>query len=377
MAELPNLAISLDLREQLLPPEQLSILTFLQYPLPSIVHAADATNCGIESYFSPLLPMVVTAERICTIPIPPFTIVEQLGKHPELTSAKSVVCAHAPGSNNERIPTWCLKFWLKVLHIKPIKQEWLAAEESLQKMRQRRDRTDETLALISQIYNMLSCISWSEDLKGFSARISTRFLATYLTVDWLNDEHESQMLDLLRHEIHYRGNMKIDVGDIFFISRLKEVSKRPADYGSSSCYIWLQRKGEELNDGTFNKFVVISNIRQNHWVAIVVDFECFQIHYGDSLGMIIDKELEDALTWWIYYHTGQYFTVSDLPITRQHDAYSCGILAWNGIMVHLFPKEYQLLNPATLIYERLRIFLRIANRHNDKASLILLNCNNT
>ena len=121
--------------------------------------------------------------------------------------------------------------------------------------------------------------------------------------------------------------------------------------------------------------MVISNIRQNHWVAVVVDFECFQIHYGDSLGMVIDEELEDALTWWIYYHTGQYFTVSDLPITRQHDTYSCGILAWNGIMVHLFPKEYQLLNPATLIYERLHIFLRIANRHNDKASPILLNCN--
>ena len=45
MAELPNLAIPLDLQEQLLPPEQLSILTFLQYPLPPIVHAADATNC--------------------------------------------------------------------------------------------------------------------------------------------------------------------------------------------------------------------------------------------------------------------------------------------------------------------------------------------
>ena len=91
MAELPNLAIPLDLREQLLPPEQLSILTFLQYPLPPIVHAADATNCGIESYFSPLLPTVVTAERIRTIPIPPFNIVEQLGKHPGLTSAKSEI----------------------------------------------------------------------------------------------------------------------------------------------------------------------------------------------------------------------------------------------------------------------------------------------
>jgi hypothetical protein len=151
MAEHPKLVIPLDLQEQLLPPEQLSILTFVQYPLPPIAHPPDATNYGLESYFSPLPPTVVTAERIRIIPTPPFTTVDQLRKHPKLISTQSIVCVHASGSNNERIPTWCLKFWLEVLRIKPIKQEWLAAEESLQKMRQRRDRTDETLALISQI----------------------------------------------------------------------------------------------------------------------------------------------------------------------------------------------------------------------------------
>ena len=156
------------------------------------------------------------------------------------------------------------------------------------------------------------------------------------------------------------------MGDVFFISKLKEMKNQPSNYASGPQYAWLRKKGQEFGDGTFNTFVVISNIRGNHWVSVVIDFEASHIYYGDSLGIIIDEELEDALTWWIHYHTGRNFRVENLLITRQQDAHSCGVLAWNTIMVHLFPETHQLFNPQSIVYERLKIFLQIANRHNDK-----------
>ncbi len=54
---------------------------------------------------------------------------------------------------------------------------------------------------------------------------------------------------------------------------------------------------------------------------------------GDSLGQTINAELQLALKWWTFAHFGVDFTVrEDLPITRQEDGYSCGLLAWQAVM---------------------------------------------
>jgi len=68
-----------------------------------------------------------------------------------LTSAKSIICIHAPGSSNMRIPLWVITYWLETIHIKPIKQKWVVAKEKLQSLKKRRDQTDETLALIKRV----------------------------------------------------------------------------------------------------------------------------------------------------------------------------------------------------------------------------------
>jgi len=358
--------IPLKLCPQFLPANKLSVLNLLNHPFPPIIRSFNSSD--LSSFLSPLPPTTITVTEIQVIPVPPISIVEQLASDPALTSAKSIICIHAPGSSDMRIPPWVITYWLETIRIKPIKQKWVVAEEKLQSLKQRRDRTDETLALIKRVYDMLGCLSWNEDISGFSTKIPIHYLSTYLTTEWLSDLHESQLLDLLQQEIHQKGKggLEVDVGDVFFISKLQDVYNIPSDYASSPRYAWLRKKGQEIGDRRFNMFTVISNIKQNHWVGIVVNFESSHIYYGDSLGLVIDDRLESALTWWIYYHTGRNFTVSNLPITHQHDTHSCGILAWNAIMVHLFPKAYQLLDPRSVDYERLKIFLRIADRHNDK-----------
>ncbi len=309
---------------QFLPANKLSVLDLLNHSFLPIIQSFNATD--LSSFLSPLPPTTTTVTEIQVIPIPPISVVKQLSSKLALTSAKSIICIHAPGSSNMRIPLWVITYWLETIRIKPIKQKWVAAEEKLQSLKKRRDRMDETLALIKRVYDMLGCLSWNEDISGFSTKMSTHYLSTYLTTDWLSDLHESQLLDLLQQEIHQKGKggLEVDVGDVFFISKLKEISNRPSNYASGPQYAWLRKKGQEFGDGTFNTFAVISNIGGNHWVSIVVDFQASHIYYGDSLGIIIDEELEDALTWWIHYHTGRYFMVENLLITRQQDTHSCG-----------------------------------------------------
>ena len=114
--------------------------------------------------------------------------------------------------------------------------------------------------------------------------------------------------------------------------------------------------------------VKIANIRDNYWIAVVLDFKSSSILYGDSMGGTINEDLdvETALTWWIQQHTGRQFTKGYFPITRQCDGYSCRILAWNALAVFLLPETYSLVDAGKVGDERLRTFLQVSDRHNSK-----------
>ena len=123
--------------------------------------------------------------------------------------------------------------------------------------------------------------------------------------------------------------------------------------------------------GVLETLATIANIGDNHWMALILDFKSLTILYGDSTGGTIDEDTERALTWWIQHHTGKLFTTSCLPITRQQDSHSCGILAWVALAAFLFPERYALVEARVVADERLRMFLRVADRHNE---MVRSNC---
>jgi len=60
---------------------------------------------------------------------------------------------------------------------------------------QRHDKaTNNTKALVVQVYNMLTWLVWSVNIKGFWAAITTDYLVPYFTREWLSDKQENQML---------------------------------------------------------------------------------------------------------------------------------------------------------------------------------------
>lgn len=373
MAKDPQLPqIPCEIQKEILPDKDLSVLDILKFRLPAAARSNNGSFNHSQKFLSTLTPTLTNIEEIRTIPTPPLAVLDELVKAPELLSSQSVLCLHAPGFVMERLPMWTLSYWVQVFHLRPLKNKWLDAEESLQKQGHSKQRTDDTKGLVSQVQNALACISWAGDIKGFSASISTIHLTTYLTREWFTDEHENQMLYLLRQEVsRERKEDGINVCDTFFMKRLIDLQQDedgPNRYATGANYAWLREKGQELATGVLDMLVTIANIGSNHWVAIIVDFKSSKILYGDSMGSTIDDDVEKALTWWIHQHTGKHFTKGYLPITRQRDGHSCGILAWTALAHYLFPGTYSLVDAGIVANERLRMFLRVSERHNEKVS---------
>jgi hypothetical protein len=368
MPRLPQ--IPPEIHKAILPDEDLSILDILKFPLPAVARSITGPY-QVQNFLSHLIPTVTTINEIQVIPTPPLTVLDELVRSPDLSVSQSVLCSHMRGlGSTERLPIWILSYWIQVSQLRPLKKKWLDADESLQKQEYSKQHTDDTKVMIKQVYNALACISWASNIQGFSASITTDHLATYLTKGWFSDEHENQMLYLLRQEVRReRGDDGIDICDTFFIKKLVDLHQDaggPERYATAPAYAWLRAKGQELATGVLEMLATIANIGDNHWIALVIDFKNSRILYGDSMGGTRDEGIKNALTWWIGHHTGRDFAESYIPITRQRDGYSCGILSWLALAVFLLPESYSLPEAGVVADERLQMFLRVSDRHNAK-----------
>ena len=213
---LPN--IPPDIRAEILPDKNLSVIDFLKFPLP-------ISTCSLitdpQEYFSHLSPTITSIDKIKSIPTPPATVLTELIRSPDVTSSQSVLCPHAVGLPGERLPIWILDYWNQVTHIRPLKVKWGTAKDNLQ-IQRHNTATQDTKSLIIQVYNMLACLAWSVDIKGFWASITTDYLALYFTKEWFSDEQENQMLYLLQQQVlRERGGDGINVYVLFMYIAIK------------------------------------------------------------------------------------------------------------------------------------------------------------
>ena len=242
MANSPPLPqIPPEIQQCILPNKDSSVTTFLKFRLPAAAQTADGSFNQSQKLLSNLIPTITDIEDICAILTPPLAIVNKLIKAPELSESQSI---HAPELTTHRLPLWIISYWIQVFHLRPLKKKWLDAEEALHKQEHGKGHTIETKGLINCVYNALACISWAGNINGFSASISTDHLATYLTKDWFSDEHENQMLYLLKQEVsREKRDNGIDVCDTFFMKRLIDLLRDVGGsnrYATATNYAWLR-----------------------------------------------------------------------------------------------------------------------------------------
>ncbi|PPR06353.1 hypothetical protein CVT26_004627 [Gymnopilus dilepis] len=362
-------AIPPEIQTQILPSQDLSILELLKFPLP-IIQKSLRHQLQPQDFFSTLKPTTFEIDTIRAAPVLPLSLLKQLEASIDLQQVSSILCPHAPSLVGAQLPTWVLAFWIEAARIWPVKSEWILAEEKLDARKKNGKRTGQTIGLVTCVFDALASLSWADKVKGFPGLVDIDILATYTTNNWLKDEHENQMLQLLECELtRTRNDEGVRIADTFLITKLMEIYGRPDHndhYLSAPNLAWLRNLGQELGNGVLDKLATIINIGQNHWVAVIVDFQCAEILHGDSLSGTIPAELEATLTWWTFHHTAQHFPIKKLPITQQRDGYSCGLLAWNALATRLLPDQHSLMDSMMVADERLKVLLQVIDRHHEK-----------
>lgn len=363
MALIASSKIPPDAQKYLLPHHDMSVMEFLKFKVPMIQPSTSFTKP--EQYFLIGPPNTFDLHDIQHLPMPPQNIVESLARSMSVTQYQSVQCPHVSKAEGAQYPLWIIQYWVELIPIRKIRQKWLNADESLQKQsKPRRGIPASDPGLIRNVYNALSCMPWNRNLQGFSASIGTEYLAAYTTTEWLNDEHITHMLDLLRCDVIREGlSPSVEVESIWFLKKLREGHHDQEKYMSHCSFGWIRGQGQAIGTGARSQLALIGNVGGNHWISLIIDSEQGTVFYGDSLGMDINDSLRGVLDWWTHLHTGRIFDYRKIPVTHQQDGYSCGLLAWHSLTAFLFKGKFPMVDPSCVAQERLKVLLRVAEKH--------------
>ncbi|KIM89787.1 hypothetical protein PILCRDRAFT_49180, partial [Piloderma croceum F 1598] len=214
-------------------------------------------------------------------------------------------------------------------------------------------KTDE---IMQQAYDMLSCLPWCGDIRGFDHNEPLHQLVMYASRAWLGTMHENQILDLLQRELLLKGS-RIEVAGMAFFTTLRE-AYNCRDTGEI---------GEALVSGDRDGLGTMVNIGGDHWVSITLDFEESLIWYGDSFGQDAAEEVTSVVEWWTFHHTGRKIGSRKLKISSQKDGFSCGLLGPNALFHFYLPDLYPLIDVTKVDTERVRLLVRVAQRHLDQS----------
>jgi len=309
---------------RLLPSPDISVRQFLSFVLPC--QLGDTISIDY-TFWSETPPEPVDISNVATtltqLPIPSPTVLNLITQdHAQALSngynkLKSITYAHLPSTNPASkvlFPKWVFEYWVQVSHLRQfVRVPWVKAESwvSDQHLMRFPDRSH----LANQVHEVFSQIPWTGYLSGFSdhdAPMTT--VAMYLSSSWLTTTMINQQLDLLR--IRARLQLlpaKFEIADTHFFPKLVELyrlEKTDRTYKSESPpkknrYIW--NIGQELaNPESVKQFICgICNIKNSHWVSVVIDAERNMVLYGDSMGCF-DKpaidEIMAAVRWWATVH---------------------------------------------------------------------------
>lgn len=134
---------------------------------------------------------------------------------------------------------------------------------------------------------------------------------------------------------------------------------------------WVRDVGDDLVQ---NRAALLTSAHlgeitdEPHWVSII--FDCREkpvVRYGDSFGSPMPEELGAACDWWLAQHTSKDVARADLPVARQEDGFSCGILVDNAHQ-HFLDPSIPLDGPTHVVNARLTIFNQIATRGLEQVS---------
>ena len=353
--------------QHIFPSQTLSIFDFISFKSPSPIPVPQLEAGDI--YLSDAEPNVSDDEihPLLFMTPPPPSIIQDLISclHSVSPSTGRSVAHNVSSAKIKRYPLWVLTYWTEKNHVRGQKQQWTQAQKTLQKLHQ---QGGNIRALVDDVYVTLKHLPWSGSIEVFGEGHDIGYLHTYATAQWLKSNHENEMLDLLEEDISERPGTMIRPTD--FIPSLLSVFRRR--HGLKTSFVPLKPIAEAFISGGYQHLATIMNCKDIHWVALVIDFRQKTLWHGDSLGWPMEKEVMEALRWWLTKLTSEPLVYRKLEITHQRDSFSCGLLAWNALAHFFQPANHPLIDPLNVAAARLRVLVRLCQKHYHNVSCQLL-----
>ena len=345
--------------QQHLPDRRMPVLAFLAIRLPKVIN----TNHFIqpEKYISSSPPNLDDIKEMLGFPIPSPDVVnalQHLIQKPE-QNVGSILCPHVTTAGGKRFPSTVVLCWARLLEICNVQSKWENAVRNLQMWM----TWEPESALAQRAFQVLTNLPWSNYLNGIEEKIETHILSAFLTTEWLSNDHEQLMLELLKMDLQNNGQHDVLVDHTAFALLLTAAYEDRGNYTSNQHYAWLRKRGEDLATGQKSSLVTIVNQNSNHWIGTIIDFKARRTLYGDSMKVPISTNLQQVPDWWTGYHTHFSFTYHNLPISRQLDSVSCGVLAWDSLRCYLLKTKPPLIDATQMHDARFEIFLHLVRSY--------------
>lgn len=359
----PNSLVGSTSDDFVLPSQKLSIAAFAGFKLISFPALTNK-----ETLDGQLLRLVGTSEPdtelqneiLRSLTPPPLAVLQRFikrGLEGSMPDGRSV--AH----EGRHLPADVLDVWMVFAAVHRIRSRW---DKSF-KWLKRQERKNGVLH--DRMVSLLQNVAWGGMVQGFDSisacPIST--FATYLSDDWLSDDHMNQFTELLERRVLGSPQHAAEtyVMGPWFSTHLANFDKEPD-------HKYLERIGRDLASGRRKRIVGMRNVGANHWIAFTIDVATASISVGDSFRKSHPLFMK-AVSGWVERHMKQTYQQKNLPCTKQEDGFSCGVLAMNAIEHFLDSERYPLVNktPFALSAARMERALDVMTYHLDSVSASL------
>ncbi|KAJ7689640.1 hypothetical protein B0H14DRAFT_2652727 [Mycena olivaceomarginata] len=328
-----------ELKHNILLSPFLPITKLLEFPLPleSMVIASQPAQ-----YFSKFFPDITDKK----------TVDKLLANSRQcwLDGVQFVVYSHLGGAVTH-FPLWVLTYWSAVHDIKRDAWAWVNCQKKVGKKNPGR------AALAEETSMMLAMVPWGCcKPAGLSDSEPFHTLWRFVRAHWLSGSQMDNTLELLCYKVNTipESMQNTHIWGTALIPKILE-AYRAADastYWIAPSLQWICDLAEDMVQSC--AALITSGhlgpiMDEPHWVAVIFDMMQPEgmVRYGDSFGNEIPEELAAACRWWLNQHTSEDLELTDLPIARQEDGHSCGILVDNA-QQHFVDPSVPLLESAKL-----------------------------
>ncbi|KAJ7897754.1 hypothetical protein B0H13DRAFT_1623428, partial [Mycena leptocephala] len=258
--------------------------------------------------------------------------------------------------------------WSSMERVREARTLWRTAVDQVHETLQKSTTTEAAAGRAKAALQALDKLPWDGVVKGFKGG-PVDSLALWFTTDWLKTDHEDEMLELLAADLGLSDGSTCTIEMSYLVCALAQAYSDLEEYRTVGRFRWLRRLGVAFATKDRDRLGSIANIYDNHWVALTIDCGKKVIGYGDGFRGKVPPSLHKHLDWWLFEHLGVEFKWTDIPIPKQTDPHSCGLLAYFALANWFNSERFPLpkCSAAFMADERIKMFLRVVERHERKA----------